>query len=237
MPTLLVVGGTWETNPWGQCTKIVTNLDTRWKPIWVPYPAKYAGTKTYVESYTQGKRNLRDQINRMREPYCILGYSQGAKIAGDVAASLAYDSNLLRVYLIADPERHIDDMLIGPAVPGEGVAGPRRVGPKCRQFAQPGDIVCSNENPVFKNMAGSTAMFCIQHPFAWMRIAAQNKVPGLLNKHTVEQIKKFLSSQVHVSYNEYEVADGVTVPDWIVQDMTDLGAEYGRLRTTGQNQR
>lgn len=224
MKTLFVVGGTWEVSPWGQCNAIINGLDPEeWNPVWIPYPAKYAGLQNYTESYTQGKNNLRKEIENNNSEYCILGYSQGAKIAGDVARSLEFDHNFKRVYLISDPERHIDDMLIGPSVAGEGVCGTRRVGPKCRQFAQPGDIICSNENPIFKYMAGTTALMCIQHPFLWMRTAAQHQRPGFVNKQTMNEIKIFLRSQVHISYNTYEVMSGLTVPEWIVQDMTQLG--------------
>ena len=220
--TLIVVGGTWETSPWGQCGEVVRQLDSNWKKIWITYPAKYVGTTSYKQSYTEGKNNLRTQIKYLDEPFAILGYSQGAKIAGDVAASLAFDSRLERVYLISDPERHTDDMVVGPSVPGEGVYGQRRVGPKCRQFAQAGDIVCSNENAVFRYMAGPTAMLCLQHPFAWMREVGSTQWPGGVNKTTIAEIKKFLKSKVHVSYNQYEVEPGVTVPEWIVKDLYNL---------------
>jgi hypothetical protein len=222
MNTLLVIGGTWETKPWGQCGPIVKNIPQDWNAVWVPYPAKYAGVQGYKNSYTKGKHNLWDQINKTDGKFAILGYSQGAKIAGDVSMALNMDSRLLRSYLIADPERHVDDQLIGPAVAGQGVYGQRRVGPKCRQFAQPGDIVCANQNPALHFMAGTTAMLCIQHPLIWMRDAGTKPWPSEVGKQTILEIKNFIRSQVHVSYNKYEVMPGTTVTDWIINDLDSL---------------
>lgn len=221
MNTLLVIGGTWENTPWGQCGPIVKRLPEGWNPVWIPYPAKYAGVNGYKHSYTQGKHNLWAQINKTSENFAILGYSQGAKIAGDVAAAIGFESRFLRSYLIADPERHVDDELVGPPVVGQGVYGQRRVGPKCRQFAQPGDIVCANQNPTLHYMAGSTAMLCIQHPLIWMRDAGKQPWPEV-GKGTILEIKQFIRSKVHVSYNSYEVAKNTTVTDWIVKDIASL---------------
>lgn len=222
MSTLFVVGGTWESEPWGLCQKIVDKLPGDWEPIWIPYPARYGNAMAYRESYTVGKNYLRKQIEKCEGNFSILGYSQGAKIAGDVAAQHMMNPAMNRAYLIADPERHTDDQLIGPNVEGQGVAGQRRVGWKARQFAAPDDIICCNTNPVFTYIASATATMSTAKPIDWLRTLGGVSWSGGSPRLALRQADKFIRSKVHSSYNTYKVDDLITVPEWIIRDIEGL---------------
>lgn len=222
MSTLFVVGGTWELEPWGLCQQVVDKLPGDWEPVWIPYPARYGNAMAYKESYTAGKKFLRDRIEECTDPFSILGYSQGAKIAGDIAAQHLMNPYMQRAYLIADPERHTDDLLVGPKVEGYGVAGQRRVGWKARHFAAPNDIICCNTNPVFQYIASATATMSTARPLEWLRALADVPWSGGSPSLAVRQADRFIRTKVHSSYNQYKVSNDVTVPEWIVNDIETL---------------
>lgn len=217
--TLFVVGGTWETTPWGLCNSVVSQLSNQWNPIWIPYPATYGNNISYKESYTIGRTNLRQQIDNCDTEYSILGYSQGAKIAGDIASMHQMDTNLEKVYLWADPERHTDDQLIGPRVKGHGVAGQRRVGWKARQFAIPNDIICCNQNPVFSYVASATATMSTHQPKSWIRTISSTDWQGGSIVAALKQADAYIRARVHSKYDTYEVEPGLTATAWILRDM------------------
>lgn len=219
MKTLFVVGGTWETQAWGLCNSVVSQLSNQWNPIWIPYPATYGNNISYKESYTIGRHNLREQISKCDTEYSILGYSQGAKIAGDVASMHQMDSQLERAYLWADPERHIDDMVIGPKVKGHGVAGQRRIGWKARQFAIQSDIICCNQNPVFTYMAEATSQLSTGSPKKWIRSISSTDWQGGSIVAAIKQVDAYVRARVHGTYDTYEISPGVTSTAWILRDM------------------
>lgn len=222
MSTLFVVGGTWEVEPWGLCKAVVDKLPGDWEPIWIPYPARYGNAMAYKDSYTIGKNYLREQIEDCKDEFCILGYSQGAKIAGDISAQYLMNPRLYRSYLIADPERHTDDQLIGPHVDGMGVAGQRRVGWKARHFAAPGDLICANTNPVFTYIASATATLSTAQPTAWLKTIGTLAWSGGSTKQALRQADRFIRTKVHSSYDKYKVDEYTTVPEWIISDLEHL---------------
>lgn len=219
MKTLFVVGGTWETEQWGLCRSVVDNLPDEWEPIWVPYPAKYGSRVAYKDSYGTGRINLHNAIEKISGEFSILGYSQGAKIGGDVGQQNLMNPNLIRVYGIADPERHTDDELVGPRINGMGVAGQRRIGWKARQFAAEGDIVCANTNTIFEYIAGATATLDVHSPAAWIKTLKEVPVRRGNPVVAYKQADRFLKTKVHTSYDKYEVSAGITVPQWILKDL------------------
>ena len=86
----------------------------------------------------------------------IIGYSQGADAAGDLASEIGTGTSTIRpekvaaVGLLSDPRRADSDALIGPRVPGDGAGGPRIGGfgwisDRTVTFCDPGDLYCSTE--------------------------------------------------------------------------------------------
>ncbi|WP_280476312.1 PE-PPE domain-containing protein [Nocardia farcinica] len=101
----------------------------------VPYPATFGGHQpSWAESRKDGRiallRAMRDTENRV----VLGGYSQGAGIAGGLAAQIASGPletprrQLIACALIADPERPRGAGMPGrPAAPGYGIVGERPV--------------------------------------------------------------------------------------------------------------
>lgn len=89
--------------------------------------------------------------------FAIIGYSNGAGVAGDVAHAIGAGkgpvpaAKLSAVVLFADPRRDADsDTFIGPRVEGTGVDLPRKGGfgavkDRTYQFCAAGDLVCDND--------------------------------------------------------------------------------------------
>ncbi|MFD3748358.1 hypothetical protein [Nocardia sp. NPDC058633] len=105
---------------------------TVFRPRIVEYAAAYGGLDMpYAESQRAGRRALLEAMNGR----CVLaGYSQGAGIAGDLAAEIAAHmpgaiaDSVLGCALIADPLRPIGaEMPHRPPAPGYGIAGTREV--------------------------------------------------------------------------------------------------------------
>ncbi|MFI9507360.1 cutinase family protein [Nocardia sp. NPDC052566] len=101
----------------------------------VPYTA--AITPTYAASEANGVQKTKDAlagtaIRCSFTKFFLLGYSQGAEVAGDVAADIGQGKGpipadkLLGTALIADPRRGTaGESKIGPNPPGDGIKGPR----------------------------------------------------------------------------------------------------------------
>lgn len=190
MIDVLVVGGTGESFPRDTRTevtgllKVVTDqLDsTRFRSIWVGYPAEYGFGHSYAGSKYHGKRNLIRAIERTPNPAIILGYSQGACIVGDLAAELHLHPQLdvRGVALVADPERR-QGQVYGPDPGGYGVAGNRLVAPSCPVWsvAAWGDPICALPpgNPI-RSIADLTEFMDFGDPLDWGRHLLQRAKAG-----------------------------------------------------------
>lgn len=125
----------------------------------IAYSAVVGQPESYVASKREGIRRLRRAIRRTanrcrRTEYALVGYSQGAAVAGDVAARIGHRRGPVRprkiaiVGLIADPNRSPSDRHVGPALRGKGVDDPHRrhgfghVRRRVVQFCIPGDFIC-----------------------------------------------------------------------------------------------
>lgn len=132
------VGGTWD--PTGQTTQPVTDRYTSRgytaKPV--TYPASFwpLGDQTYDESVAVGVRSLRADVNSFHAQcpdsnVVITGYSQGARIAGDVLGDIARDGSIpqsrVEGVLYADPRNSQGgiETVIPNVVPGATMAGTR----------------------------------------------------------------------------------------------------------------
>ncbi len=150
----IAVPGTTQTNPQADPNKPVGILGNILEPIkqqahitlatyYTPYPATIFGG-TEGGGYLASKQAGIDSTNaRMRTVashcpttvFLLTGYSQGADIAGDIAAAIGHNkgvipaNQLLGVALVADPSQSpVDQPTIGLNQPGMGFAGVRSGG-------------------------------------------------------------------------------------------------------------
>lgn len=132
MIDVLILPGTGSPCGDAVCAAFAQSLDPdRFAPRIVSYPATYGGIQMpYAESRALGRKALADAVQRTANPAIIAGYSQGAGIAGDLAAELGAgvhpDLEVYACALIADPVRpHGAGMPHRPPAPGYGIAGSR----------------------------------------------------------------------------------------------------------------
>lgn len=215
--------GTWAREPWGLLGETVSLLPYSIERV--NYPEQYGDAFSYNESVYIGKRALRKKLSKISEPFILIGYSQGAHIAGDVALEYRDDDNLKAVYLIADPKRSPRDRLVGPETPGKGVFGSRPIGPKAVHFAAPGDIIAANTNNFISNVAWYTLEKKKFGAKEWLRTfkaARSQRQPGGKMWTAIQEVRYYLKTQVHTSYNSYIVDGNLTVPQWIAHDIARI---------------
>ncbi|MFC3963519.1 PE-PPE domain-containing protein [Nocardia jiangsuensis] len=144
--TVLLLGGTW--NPRGDAigSGFAGNLDAeRFVTRIVEYPADYGGIVPYADSVAAGEAALIAAIRSTPGDLVLAGYSQGAAVAGNVAAAIGRNEldvpAVLACALVADPLRP-QGMSIGPDPGGYGISGQRFV-PRVPTFwaAAPGDPI------------------------------------------------------------------------------------------------
>ncbi|KZM72276.1 PE-PPE domain-containing protein [Nocardia terpenica] len=131
MIDVLIMGGTW--NPGGDpvTEAFAQRLDPElFNYQYVPYPATYGGLDLpYTYSVEQGRQALVNAIHAAPNPVLLAGYSQGAGIAGDVAATIRREPfsglEVVGVALIADPLRPPGWGSVG--INGYGIAGQRPI--------------------------------------------------------------------------------------------------------------
>jgi hypothetical protein len=152
--TAIAVPGTTQTNPQADPNKPVGILGSILEPLkrhshvtlatyYTPYPASiFGGTEGggYLASKQAGIESTNAHMKAVasRCPttvFLLTGYSQGADIAGDIAAAIGHNKgvipadHLLAVALVADPSQSpVDQPTIGLNRPGMGFAGVRTGG-------------------------------------------------------------------------------------------------------------
>ncbi|WP_433608793.1 cutinase family protein [Prescottella agglutinans] len=167
--------------------------------------------------------------------FALVGYSQGADAAGDLAAEIGTGlgvvppSRIAAVGLLSDPRRSESDTLVGPWVVGNGAGGPRVGGfglvtPQTRTFCAVGDLYCSTPKDDFvTRMAGFLAQNSspeapmtgryVQEAMAIVQdLMAAGGMPTLqaqssdtANEDRVDKLDRFYRSQVHQDYVTYVV--------------------------------
>lgn len=181
MIDVLCVPGTWDTRP-GMIGGLTRHLDpTRFNIIWITYPATFALPISYDESMRIGMQQLEEAwCTNQHSDVVLVGYSQGAHIAGDFAAKMTGHPRLKAVALIADPKRPAG-MYIGNTDPeGHGVAGQRWINhPNVWHAAIKGDVVCSaNDTSLWRLQADLTQTANPNIPL-WTRTTLQRlTAPG-----------------------------------------------------------
>lgn len=176
---VLFVGGTW--NPGGDPVSgaFAAALNPAlFRFSMVPYPAAYGDPVPYADSCAIGKRRLLDEIDRSPNPVLLAGYSQGAAIAGDLAAEIGRGEHpgrwVVGCALIADPLRPAGHFIGARDPGGFGIAGQREIsGVPAYWAAAPGDpITALPAGNALRTLADTTAYFSIAGPLAavrWMR--------------------------------------------------------------------
>lgn len=150
----VAVPGTTQTSPQADPTKPVGVLGQILEPIrehskislatyYTPYPATIVGSTDgggYIASKNAGIDATNARLKLVAERcantvFILSGYSQGADVAGDVAAAIGHNrgvipaSRLLGVALVADPSQApVGQPTIGLSSPGMGFAGVRSGG-------------------------------------------------------------------------------------------------------------
>lgn len=134
----------------------------------IPYSASYgpAGKQgllgeSFNDSLKTGRQLLRAEL--AKGPAVVLGYSAGAKLAGDVAVEKP--DNLLAVGLIADPAMPYTAKNNGRY----GITGSRPVTTvPCKWSADPRDGICQcPTNSPLRTLADQSEAFSLGDPAAW----------------------------------------------------------------------
>lgn len=223
MKTLFVVEGTWSRRPYGMTYEVIKKLDTDWNIVPIDYPQSLGDPISFHKSVNTGQLELETRMSECKTPYSIIGYSQGALIAGNAAQHYHDDDKFISLHNIADPARSPDDILVGPAVPGIGLYGSRYVGPKCRQYVVPGDWIASCDNPKLANMARYVYDLSWSDWAGWARSvpnATRSRQQGGSYANAFITVTKSLVTGAHVRYADHVVSAGRTVPEHIAVELT-----------------
>lgn len=247
-PDLYVVAipGTWETSREdpreGMLARVTTGLPGDVRTDYVNYPATAMPWEgdIYGRSKQEAVDTARGMLARMARRcaatrFALIGYSQGADAAGDLAAEIGDGHGVVppervdAVGLVADPRRAPTDRLIGPPVPGAGAEGPRIGGfgslaHKVRTFCAVGDLYCSTPTDDFATrIAGFLAHVSAPDPGrvgSYQQdaqsiigdVMAAGGIPTLQSQFTqaanderVREVEHFLQSSVHQAYPSYVV--------------------------------
>ncbi len=250
-PTLNVVAvpGTWETSSTpdpgrgnGMLAAVTAGLPTGTRVDYVQYPATafpWEGD-VYAASRQRAVDNARGLIAATATQcastrFALVGYSQGADAAGDLAAEIGTGlgvvppHRLAAVGLLSDPRRSETDILVGPPVAGNGAGGARIggfgfVSGNVRTICAVGDLYCSTPKDDFvTRLAGFLAVAAGSAPdrFDDYRLEAEGLyneimlaggIPTLQLQMTPQanderevEIRQFFDSQVHQDYGTYVV--------------------------------
>ncbi|MBF6330845.1 alpha/beta hydrolase family protein [Nocardia transvalensis] len=179
MATVLFVDGTWHVDTsrpdkLGMLRSVADALLPDIERETVLYPAVYGWPTSYRDSVNEGTANLRRAIDLAEGPVYLVGYSQGATIAGE----LAEHTKVSRTYLFADPHRPAR-RYVGDVDPGGcGLAGPRWRDATVHYFALPGDpITAAPMDSPLRDLADFTDAMG-PNAIEWFSVAASKLLTG-----------------------------------------------------------
>ncbi|MEU6830440.1 cutinase family protein [Nocardia beijingensis] len=261
-PSMYVVAipGTWETTDRpdgerpgpGMLAGVTNSLPPSVRVDYVSYAATAFPweSEVYGASKREAVDNARGMIGAMARScgatkIALLGYSQGADAAGDLAAEIGTGlgvvppQRIAAVGLISDPRRSPTDALVGPPVGGAGAGGPRIGGfgwvtPQTRTICAVGDLYCATASDDFvTRFAGFLAQTSHPDPaFLWRYQLEMGAIMGDLmsnggipllqsqlsesaNQERARLLDEFYRSQAHTAYGSYRVGDGATALTWM----------------------
>ncbi len=249
-PSLYIVAipGTWETSSSaaprpGMLTAVTERIaspDIRTDYVGYPATAFPWEGDIYGESRAIASANAGRMLQAMAQrcattKFGIIGYSQGADAAGDVAASIGTGLGVVpadrvaAVGLISDPKRSDADALVGPQVVGTGLGGPRIggfgfVSPVVKTFCAIGDLYCSTpKDDYIARLAGFLAVASDPNPDVVQKVqrdaqvllndiaadgglaTLQNQLSDQANEQRGREIDAFYRSGIHQEYGSYAV--------------------------------
>ena len=166
---VLAVPGTWETggNATGMLANATNGLPGNVSTEYVSYSATAFPWEAEVygrskqQAVERGRAMIAGVASRCgASRIAIVGFSQGADAAGDIAAEIGTGigvvpaNRVVAVALLSDPSRSPSDVMVGPPVGGFGAGGPRVGGfgfvtPVVKSFCTPGDLYCSTDRDDF----------------------------------------------------------------------------------------
>ncbi|GGK55049.1 cutinase family protein [Nocardia camponoti] len=258
-PDLYVVAipGTWETGkdrepgP-GMLAGVTNRLPGNTDVDYVTYAATafpWEGD-VYGNSKRQAISNARGLINAKLAScggtkVAIVGYSQGADAAGDLAAEIGTGvssvpaDKVAAVGLISDPRRSPTDIQVGPIAQGAGAGGARPggfgfVSDRVRTICAVDDLYCATASDDFvTRFAGFLAQSSDANPANLWRyqveagaiigdLMSSGGVPVLqaqlsdaANQQRAKDLERFYRSQAHTLYGSYSVGGGHTAISWM----------------------
>ncbi|WP_167837761.1 cutinase family protein [Nocardia altamirensis] len=258
-PSLYVVAipGTWETGkdkkpqP-GMLAGVTRNLPRSTEVDYVTYAATafpWEG-EVYGKSKKEAVDNARGLISDMAQEcgatkIALVGYSQGADAAGDLAAEIGSGQSVVApdriagVGLISDPRRSPTDTQVGVPAPGAGAGGARVGGfgwisDRTRSICALDDLYCATAPDDFvTRFAGFLAQASDANPANMWRyqieagnimndLFASGGVPTLqsqltesANEQRAKDLERFYKSQAHTLYGSYPVGGGQTAISWM----------------------
>lgn len=185
--TVLTVGGTGEsyrgdrrTAVSGMLGAVVDDLDERFVPRWVGYPASYGPATgrrgiSYADSVAEGVRSLRQALTDTDGQVVIVGYSQGAVVVRRCVHELELDADLsidrvIGLGFVADPHQPpgVVTGCSGWGVAGEGPPLPGRI--PAWWVGAPTDMICNAEpDSLIRDIADLTASLEFRRPLNWIR--------------------------------------------------------------------
>ncbi|MGK8509113.1 cutinase family protein [Nocardia asiatica] len=257
-PSLYVVAipGTWETTDQldgpGMLAGVTRGLPPSARVDYVSYAATAFPweSEVYGASKREAVDNARGMIAAMGREcgatrIALVGYSQGADAAGDLAAEIGTGLGVVpphriaAVGLISDPRRSPTDALVGPPVGGAGAGGPRIGGfgfvtPQTRTICAHGDLYCATASDDFiTRFAGFLAQTSHPDPaYLWRYQLEMGAIVGDLmsnggfpllqsqlsesaNQERARLLDEFYRSEAHTAYGTYPVGGGATALSWM----------------------
>lgn len=180
---VIAVPGTWESGPeksaigHGMLESVTGGLGAGTRTHYIDYQATafpWEGA-IYGESKADAVAKADGLIAQLAgecpdSRFALIGYSQGADAAGDLAAAIGHNrgpvgpERLAGVGLLSDPQRSVGDHLVGPPVIGQGASGARpggfgAVAGDVRTFCTLDDLYCAAPQDDF---VGRTAGLAVQ---------------------------------------------------------------------------
>lgn len=259
---VIAIPGTWETGDArhttgpGMLAGVTDGLPTSEQVAYVDYPATafpWEGT-VYGASQQVAVDTAREMLRTTADRcpgtgFALVGYSQGADAAGDLAAELGRGDGVVSpdrvraVGLLSDPQRSRTDTQVGPSAGGVGVRGPRpdgfgRIADRVRTICAIGDLYCSTDDDDFVTViADALAGISGDDPddlpryrtsaaemLAALRSAdEQGGLTEAARDERARQLARFYGSGTHMSYGSYPVDSGHTAITWLHDWLSALG--------------
>jgi len=255
---VVAIPGTWETSDHkhgpshGMLTGVTQGLPSDIRVDYVTYSATafpWEGN-VYGKSRAEAIRNGDGLLSHMAAQcagtkFGIVGYSQGADAAGDIASDIGSGhgvipaNRVVAVGLLSDPSRSPQDAQVGPRAGGAGAEGPRPGGfgwlsSVTRTICAPSDLYCATASDDYvARFAGfltqvsdlnPAKLWSYQEEFGSIMGdlmngggvgLLQSQFTNAANARRAKELQRFYGSGIHNDYGWYQVDDGQTAPEWL----------------------